>query len=87
MGKKINASFDEPKAPPRDYFVPNFGKDVDMINAENSIASSEATLGATWTPVADANGYFDVPQVFSAESYSYDANNAALLKGNRYAQE
>ena len=86
MGKKINASFDEPKAPPRDYFVPNFGKDSDIINAESSIASSEATIGTTWTPVADANGYWDVPQAFAADSYSYNADNAALLKGNRYVQ-
>ena len=87
MGKKINASFDEPKAPPRGYVVPNFGKDVDMINAESAIASSEATLGTTWTPVADANGYFNVPEAFSADSYSYDAANAANLVGNRYVQQ
>ena len=27
-----------------------------------------------------------VPQAFSADSYSYDAANAALIKGNKYAQ-
>ena len=61
MGKKINASFDKPKTPERNYFVPNFGKDKDMIDAENSIASSEATLGKTWTPTQDSNGYWNVP--------------------------
>jgi len=25
LGKKLNATFDPPKPPPRDYFVPNFG--------------------------------------------------------------
>ena len=86
LGHVMQASFKKPAPPPQDYFVPNFGKDVDMINSENSIASSEATLGTTWTPVADANGYFDVPQAFAAESYSYNADNAALLKGNRWVQ-
>ena len=86
MGKKINASFDKPKDPPRNYFIPNFGMDADMINAKDSIASSEATLGQTWSPTQDDNGYWNVPEAFSAQSYSYNADNAALLKGNRYVQ-
>ena len=86
MGKKINASFDKPKDPARNYFIPNFGMDVDMINAKDSIASSEATLGQTWSPTQDDNGYWNVPEAFSAQSYSYNADNAALLKGNRYVQ-
>ena len=87
MGKKINATFDKPKQPERNYFVPNFGMDADMINAKDSITQSEATLGHTWTPTQDANGYWDVPAAFSAQSYSYDAANAANLVGNRYVQQ
>ena len=45
MGKKINASFDEPKAPPRGYVVPNFGKDFDIDASIQHLKDAEATLG------------------------------------------
>ena len=34
----------------RDYKVPNFGVDSDILGVQSALASSEATLGLTWTP-------------------------------------
>jgi len=56
----MSASFATPKAPPRDYFVPNFGADKDIIDAQAHIAQQEAKHGV-WTPVQDANGAWTLP--------------------------
>ena len=37
-----------------DYFVPNLGKDADMIHTESHIAQTEEQMGHTWTPTIDA---------------------------------
>ena len=60
--------------------------DKDIKDAQTNIASSEAILKSKWAPTQDANGVWMVPQASSADSYSYDAANASLLKGNRYIQ-
>jgi hypothetical protein len=49
----MSASFATPKPPPRDYFVPNFGADKDIMDAQSHIAQQEAKHG-TWTPVQDS---------------------------------
>jgi hypothetical protein len=41
----MNASFDKPKAPPRDYFVPNFGVDHDIKMTDLNIGEAEAQHG------------------------------------------
>ena len=86
MGKKMAAQWGKPVEPPRGYFIPNFGMDKDIVDAQSNIASSEATLKSKWEPTQDANGVWMVPEASLADSYSYDADNAALLKGNRYTQ-
>jgi len=42
----------------QDYKVPNFGVDSDILAAQASLKSTEATLDHQWTPVADTNGFF-----------------------------
>jgi hypothetical protein len=54
----------------RDYPVVNYGVDKDILETQASIAKSEADLGA-WTPKQDENGYWKVPEAFSASSYNY----------------
>ena len=39
---KLNATFDPPKPPPRDYFVPNFGQDSDVKLTALDISEAEA---------------------------------------------
>ena len=38
------------KEPKRDYFVPNFGADHDVINSAKSIKDAETKLKHKWTP-------------------------------------
>jgi hypothetical protein len=54
LKKTLNASFadtaakkDNYAANPRDYFVPDFGKDEDMKNVESAIGDTEKSLGKT----------------------------------------
>jgi len=41
MGKQLHATFKEPVAPPRDYFVPNFGVDHDIKMTDLNLAEAE----------------------------------------------
>jgi hypothetical protein len=41
MGKKFQATFDQPVAPPRDYFVPNFGVDHDIKMTDLNLVEAE----------------------------------------------
>lgn len=45
MGKKFQATFSQPVAPPRDYFVPNFGADHDISMTGLNLAESEEQHG------------------------------------------
>ena len=47
MKTKLNATFDPPKPPPRDYFVPNFGVDHDIKLTTLDIGEAEAQHGHT----------------------------------------
>lgn len=38
----MSASFKKPAAPPRDYFVPNFGVDKDILMTDLNIGEAEA---------------------------------------------
>jgi|TARA_B110000285_G_scaffold223134_1_gene278251 hypothetical protein len=49
MGAKLNATFDAPKPPPRDYYVPNFGADIDVKLTTLNIGEAEAEHGTNLT--------------------------------------
>lgn len=57
----MNASFRQPKGNPVDYWVPNFGVDSDIIDAQQHIADAETLLKHTWTPTQDKNGFWNTP--------------------------
>jgi hypothetical protein len=50
LKKKLNASFENKKAPvnPRDYFVPNFGIDRDITDSLSNLKKQEKKHGK-WT--------------------------------------
>ena len=55
---------------PKDYKVPNFGMDHDIIDTQKHIADEEKKHGK-WTPVQDDNGKWEVPEAFNNKSYNY----------------
>ena len=55
------AQWGKPTEPKRGYFIPNFGMDKDMVDAQANIASSETILKSKWEPTQDANGVWKVP--------------------------
>ena len=57
----MTAVFKPVDGTPRNYFVPDFGVDEDIAGVQDSIAWSQNDFGTTWTPIQDANGYWDVP--------------------------
>ena len=69
---------------PRDYFVPHFGVDQDIINTTGSIAQSEAALKHKWVPKQDKNGFWNMPQAADNASYGYNkdvyVNNSGLVQ-------
>lgn len=49
LGHKLgNPAAPKPKDPPRDYFVPNFGKDEDIATTQVNAIAAEGSLGHTW---------------------------------------
>ena len=60
---------------PRDYFVPDFGLDEDIIGVNDGLAWAQNDIGHTWSPTQDANGYWNVPEAAAADSYSYNGNS------------
>lgn len=46
----MQASFAQPAAPPRDYFVPNFGVDKDVIATQKHIKQIEKREGHEFNP-------------------------------------
>ena len=53
----MEASFDPPKEPKRDYFVPNFGEDAEITSTKKNIAAAEKALGHVY----DTSGPADPP--------------------------
>jgi hypothetical protein len=41
----MSATFDAPVAPPRNYFIPNFGVDTDIKDTESNLAEAETQEG------------------------------------------
>ena len=66
----MKASFKKPKENPKDYFVPNFGIDHDILDAQANIKSLEKVHGA-WNPKQDDNGVWIVPTAHDNNSYNY----------------
>jgi hypothetical protein len=60
---------------PRNYFVPDFGLDEDIAGVVSSLDWSQKDLSHVWTPTQDDNGYWNVPEAASADSYSYNGNS------------
>ena len=77
MAHNLKADFGDKKNPenPRDYVVPDFGVDEDIIGVQDSTKWAQSDLGHVWTPTQDANGYWEVPEAASNDSYSYDGNS------------
>lgn len=49
LGHKLGNPADKgPKGPPKDYFVPNFGKDADIASTQVSVLNTENALGHAW---------------------------------------
>ena len=55
----------------KDYFVPHFGVDPDILATQESEVQASNTLNHDWTPTQDKNGYWNVPQPFDNKSYTY----------------
>ena len=63
----------DPAGHPKDYFVPDFGMDKDVIDTQAHIKQQEAAKGHTWTPKQDENGNWEVPEAAHNGSYSYNS--------------
>lgn len=48
LGRWSNAGAKPVDAPPRDYFVPHFGADADIVNTQNHLSAAEQQLGHVW---------------------------------------
>jgi len=66
---------DSTVATPRNYFVPDFGLDDDILGVQDSLGWAQKDLSHTWTPEQDSNGYWNVPEAASNDSYSYNADS------------
>ena len=77
LNHEIKASWKDDKNPgnPRDYFVPNFGVDEEIKYAQEGLDWAEDDLHHIWTPTQDANGYWNVPEAASNDSYSYNGDS------------
>ena len=77
MNHVLKTSFGDNESPvnPRNYVVPDFGVDEDIINVGNAIKGAQENLSHVWTPTQDANGYWTVPEAAANDSYAYDGNS------------
>ena len=69
---------DQPKGPPKDYFVPDFGLEEDVVDTLAHIKKEEKRLKHVWKPVQDENGVWIVPEAINNKSYTY--KNDALVQ-------
>ena len=78
QGVKMSADWgftDSTVATPRNYFVPDFGLDDDILGVQDSLAWSQKDLAHNWEPTQDGNGYWNVPEAAASDSYSYNGNS------------
>jgi hypothetical protein len=66
----------------KDYRVPNFGMDHDIVGTHESIKSTEKTMGKSWTPTQDENGNWDVPSAANNKSYRYAGASLAQVQSD-----
>jgi len=57
------------------FKVPDFGVDEEIKYAQEGLKWSENELGTKWTPTQDKNGYWNVPEAASGDSYSYNGDS------------
>ena len=57
---------------PMDYFVPNFGKDSDMIHAQKHIGITEQKMKHQWKPTKDDDDKWVVPKEASRFTINKD---------------
>jgi len=62
---ELNASWGATKNPvnPRDYVVPDFGVDENIIQSNASLKQSETALKHVWTPTKDGDFWTKMPAV------------------------
>jgi hypothetical protein len=68
---------DVPDSHPKDYFVPDFGLEEDVVDTLNHVKKEEKRLKHEWKPVHDENGVWIVPEPIDNSSYRYGDRAAA----------
>ena len=71
LGATFDKSASENKVNPRDYFVPDFGLDQDIIGVNDGLAFAEKDLGKKWTPVYNGKYWENMPAAAANSSYVY----------------
>lgn len=59
-----------PETHPKDYPVPDFGKDHDIISTQNHLKAAEAQHGHTWKPDPEKL-WENLPKAHSEKEYTY----------------
>ena len=74
----MHATFDYKKIPgwediPRNYFVPDFGVDHDILDSESDLAITEKRLNHVWNPIYNEEKKFweNMPAAAANSSYTY----------------
>ena len=62
--------FVKPETHPKDYGVPDFGQDHDVISTQNHIKAAEEQNGHSWDP-KKVDGTWNVPAAHPEKSYTY----------------
>ena len=80
----MNATFDYKAIPgwqdiPRDYPVPDFGMDHDIVNSLNDLKITEKRLNHQWNPVYNDEKKFweNMPAAAANSSYTYAPYDAS----------
>jgi len=73
-------------APPRGYYVPNFGMDQDIVDAQSNIKLLEKAHGA-WSPVRDGAGGFVMPALAPGSSQSHNGHHFLQLDADIKTQD
>ena len=71
---------DNTKPAEKDYPVPDFGLDEDVVTTQANIGKAEATLKHSWKPVKDEDGVWIVPEAIDNRSYEYTATGRHAYK-------
>jgi hypothetical protein len=83
LGHVLQASFDPPDEPKRDYFVPHFGEDTEIKYTKKNIADAEKKLGHeydTSPPPDDPPRNYFVPHFGEDTEIKYTKANIAMAE-------